>query len=173
MSQGTAPDAPAADASNTAPEWVRVAALSSLPPRYDVRIRGRRITVLTLLRPSKSRAEPQYYAIDSVCYHMGGPLGSEGREVRVGNRNCVKCPWHSHLIDLETGEGLYNGERGMQSRGVVQRVHDVETRDDGGIWVRLRTGPDATETVRSDEYAFGPKFSGIRTDYFQLPALDW
>lgn len=104
---------------------------------------------------------------------MGGPLGGEGRLVRVNNRDCVKCPWHGHLVDLQSGEGLYSGERGMQSKGVVQRVHDVEARDDGGVWVRLRTGPDAVESVRSDEYAFGPKFSGIRTDYFQLPSLDW
>jgi nitrite reductase/ring-hydroxylating ferredoxin subunit len=155
-----------------APKWVRVIDLMSLPSRYDVRIRGRRITILTL--PSHGcSTSASYRAIDSVCYHMGGPLGSEGKLVKAGGRDCIKCPWHGHLVDLASGEGLYDGERGLQSKGITQRVHDIEARDDGGIWVRLRTGTDATSVVRSDEYAFRPKHDGIRTDYYQLPELDW
>lgn len=86
---------------------------------------------------------------------------------------CLSCPWHGHRVDVRTGEGLYDGEGGLRSKGVVQRVHEVEVREDGGVWVRLRFGEEGEKGVRSDEYAYGPKFEGIRTNYFELPELDW
>jgi nitrite reductase/ring-hydroxylating ferredoxin subunit len=134
-----------------------------------VRIRGRRITIITSPAGGSGLAAPRY-AIDSVCYHMGGPLGDRGLLTSVAGRPCLRCPWHSHLVDLESGEGLYEGERGLQSKGKVQRVHEVEAREDGGFGVRLDA---AAAAVRSDEYAFGPKHPGIRSDYGQLPDLDW
>eukprot|EP00173_Palmaria_palmata_P001841 Plantae.Rhodophyta-Palmaria_palmata.ctg20814.p1 GENE.Plantae.Rhodophyta-Palmaria_palmata.ctg20814~~Plantae.Rhodophyta-Palmaria_palmata.ctg20814.p1 ORF type:complete len:182 (-),score=13.33 Plantae.Rhodophyta-Palmaria_palmata.ctg20814:216-695(-) len=145
------------------PQWVKVGPASSLPPRHDVRIHGRRITVLSL----RSSKRTNYRAIDSVCYHMGGPLGS-APVAALGGRDCLKCPWHSHYVDIKTGEGLYVGD-GIKSRGKVQRVHKVELRDED-VWVLLDNSPG---TVRSDEYAYGPKHEGIRTDYYSLLDLDW
>ncbi|CBH18032.1 uncharacterized protein TEOVI_000435000 [Trypanosoma equiperdum] len=59
------------------------------------------------------------YAIDSPCYHGSGPLG-EGQIVdledmdtvvtsgdgKLGSSRvpCLRCPWHSYLISIETGE---------------------------------------------------------------------
>nr|CCC95600.1 unnamed protein product [Trypanosoma congolense IL3000] len=55
------------------------------------------------------------YAIDSPCYHGAGPLG-EGEVVDVEDAHtagggsegsilaCLRCPWHSFLISIETGE---------------------------------------------------------------------
>ncbi len=40
----------------------------------------------------------EYYAIDNVCLHRGGPL-SEGT---VG-RCIVTCPWHGWQFDLRSG----------------------------------------------------------------------
>jgi len=40
-----------------------------------------------------------YYAIDSTCTHMGGPLchGTLSGDV-------VRCPWHGSRFDVKTGK---------------------------------------------------------------------
>ncbi len=44
------------------------------------------------------RAEGNFYAVNAVCPHMGGPLAS-------GKLNgCViACPWHGWTFDVRTG----------------------------------------------------------------------
>ena len=45
------------------------------------------------------KVEGNFYAIDNICYHRGGPLGEgylEGTE--------VTCPWHAWGYDVKTGE---------------------------------------------------------------------
>ncbi|MBI4433076.1 MAG: nitrite reductase small subunit NirD [Candidatus Omnitrophica bacterium] len=45
------------------------------------------------------KADGQFYAIDNVCPHRGGPLGEgylDGAE--------VTCPWHAWTFDVKTGE---------------------------------------------------------------------
>ncbi len=146
----------------SAPEWVKVCQRAELEndARIDVRIRGRQISVFIV--------GTTCVAIDSICYHMGGPL-SKGRVTRIGSRVCVTCPWHGHRVDLSSGEGLYDGGGELKSKGLVQRVHETKV-EDNAVWVRLRLSSAA---VRSDEYAFGPKHPGIRTDYDSLPCFDW
>lgn len=43
--------------------------------------------------------EDEYYALNNVCPHQGGPLG-EGRV----DDGCVFCPWHGWQFDVESGE---------------------------------------------------------------------
>ena len=70
----------------------RVAAASDIPVN-EVRVvacAGRSIAL--------SNVDGEYYAIDNVCTHDGGPLG-EGR-VRNGR---VICPRHGAAFDAKTG----------------------------------------------------------------------
>ena len=45
----------------------------------------------------------EYFALDGVCHHQGGPLGQG--EVANG---VVTCPWHGWQFDLRTGRHLAN-----------------------------------------------------------------
>lgn len=69
------------------------------------------------------RIDDDYYALNNVCTHQGGPL-CEGRTEDTK----VYCPWHGHQFDLETGE-----------HGQLDRL-DTDTYDivvdDGDVFVR-------------------------------------
>jgi nitrite reductase/ring-hydroxylating ferredoxin subunit len=163
-------DSQAPTLQSEAPQWVLVGNESSMGLRTELRLRGRRITVLRARDASGQRQS--WAAIDAVCYHAGGPLGPQGTLAYVGHRICLRCPWHSYLVDLRTGEGLYRDLNGsLCSKGVRQRVHEVEQRADGGVWVRLADARH--DKIASDEYAFGPKHPAIACDYFDVPGLDW
>lgn len=97
------------------------------------------------------RVQGQLRAFDSACYHAGGPLGLgdiEDVAAAGGSRTCISCPWHHHLIDLETGVKWYEALNKdpstgrlvpggwKASAGPVQRIHDVVERN-GGVFVRL------------------------------------
>jgi NAD(P)H-dependent nitrite reductase small subunit len=41
----------------------------------------------------------EFYALDNVCPHQGGPLG-EGYLEETG---VVSCPWHAWNFDIRTG----------------------------------------------------------------------
>lgn len=125
--------------------------------RLHAALGGRHVTLIRI-------DSTQYSAIDSICYHAGGPLGAGNIEdiVVEGNEkiSCVRCPWHHYLISLKDGEKWYNAlERNDEgklvpvgwrsSRESLQRVHQTELRDDG-IYVRI----DARDEIRSDKYAF-------------------
>lgn len=43
--------------------------------------------------------DSEYFALNNVCPHQGGPLG-EGKI----EDDCVYCPWHGWEFDLETGK---------------------------------------------------------------------
>ncbi|RLN31616.1 hypothetical protein BBJ28_00005554 [Nothophytophthora sp. Chile5] len=86
----------------------------------------------------------QVYCMDQACYHHGGPL-MNGDIEEMGGKVTVKCPWHAYHIAVETGEGLYKGvdmfmspagklqpsSPRLKSKGVKQRTHFVEVRNDG------------------------------------------
>ena len=49
------------------------------------------------------RVGDEYYALDGICPHQGGPLG-KGRL-----SGCVlTCPWHGWQYDVRTGQHLVN-----------------------------------------------------------------
>ncbi|HEX6984282.1 MAG TPA: Rieske 2Fe-2S domain-containing protein [Planctomycetaceae bacterium] len=70
----------------------RVAAVEDLPPGS-----GREVTagdrVVALFRVGD-----EFYAMDGICPHAGGPLG---KGYVSGTR--VTCPWHGWQFDVTTG----------------------------------------------------------------------
>jgi 3-phenylpropionate/trans-cinnamate dioxygenase ferredoxin subunit len=76
-------------------EFVRVASRSEIPPggKKLVEVDGRAIAVFDV--------GGEFYAIDDVCTHDGGPLAEgdlEGYEIR--------CPRHGARFDVRTGKAL-------------------------------------------------------------------
>ncbi|NXX94667.1 RFESD protein, partial [Centropus bengalensis] len=100
--------------------------------------------------------EGKFHAMDSRCYHEGGPLRL-GEIEDIGGQACIVCPWHKFKITLETGEGLYEGINPLepsptpkwQSKGVKQRIYKV-TIDNGNIYV---SPPDLSLSFDSDYFA--------------------
>jgi len=78
----------------------------------------------------------QFYALDDVCTHDGGPLADgELRDYKIA------CPRHGAKFDIRTGAAL------TMPAVRPTRSHEVKV-DAGGVWVRLRdavaaTGPGA------------------------------
>ena len=99
------------------------------------------------------------YALDSTCYHAGGPL-TVGDIEEVDGRACVSCPWHAYKVTLDSGEKLYRScekdadgklvPAGWKSVGPRQRVHLVKEVPGEGIFVQLSLGG---APVDSDSYA--------------------
>ncbi|PXF49563.1 Rieske domain-containing protein [Gracilariopsis chorda] len=123
--------------------WICVGSARSFGARTTLSIHNRIVLLL--------RENSKWHCLDAICYHAGGPLSQAAVE-RVDNRVCLRCPWHSYLIDIEDGHGLYMDlSRRYRSKGARQRVHKV--RQDGGqLFVQLCA---RAESVASDEYAFG------------------
>jgi metal-sulfur cluster biosynthetic enzyme/nitrite reductase/ring-hydroxylating ferredoxin subunit len=70
--------------------------------------------------------EGQWYALDDVCTHDGGPLADgELRDYRIA------CPRHGAKFDIRTGAAL------TMPAIRSTRSHDVKV-EDRGVWVRLR-----------------------------------
>ncbi|XP_064592053.1 Rieske domain-containing protein isoform X2 [Zonotrichia leucophrys gambelii] len=100
--------------------------------------------------------EGKFHALDSRCYHEGGPL-CFGEIEDIDGQACIVCPWHKFKITLETGEGLYKGINPQessptpkwQSKGVKQRIYKV-TIDSGNVYV---SPPDFSVSFDSDYYA--------------------
>jgi len=81
----------------------------------------------------------QFYALDDVCTHDGGPLADgELRDHKIA------CPRHGAKFDIRTGAAL------TMPAVRPTRSHEVKV-EAGGVWVRLRdaaaaTGPAAHAT---------------------------
>jgi len=116
-------------------EWHKVAAASDLPrkpgARLHVTVDGRHVSIL------RSKANPRkIYAIDSICYHMGGPL-TVGDIEDYDGRECIVCPWHHYAVTLDSGAKMYqtlvfkDGKMcpgGWKTTDNQQRTHEVEIR---------------------------------------------
>jgi nitrite reductase (NADH) small subunit len=107
---------PPGDMSN----WIRVAAVDDFPPgQHDELVVGERIVALF-------RVEGQFYALDGICPHQGGPLGKG--EVR----DCiVTCPWHGWQFDLRSGQHQANPSLRHQAFPVRVEGNDVFVDLDG------------------------------------------
>jgi len=66
-----------------------------------------------------------YYAIDDMCTHDGGPLAGGPLDGHV-----IECPRHGARFDVRTGKALR-----MPAVAPVQ-THEVVVREDG-VYVRL------------------------------------
>lgn len=103
-------------------EFVKVAAVSDLadPGKMLLEI-GERLVVLF-------RVGGQFFCLDDVCTHDGGPLGEgrlEGYE--------IACPRHGAKFDVRNGHALTM----PATENTV--AHDVKV-DADSVWVRIRNG---------------------------------
>lgn len=73
--------------------WVAIGSLSDIPRLGARRIQNGDMTI-AVFRTQDDRV----YAIEDKCPHRNGPL-SQG----IVHDNCVTCPLHNWVINLETG----------------------------------------------------------------------
>ncbi|GIW96090.1 MAG: Rieske family ferredoxin [Pirellulaceae bacterium] len=67
----------------------------------------------------------QFYCLDDVCTHDGGPLGEGSLEGFA-----IRCPRHGAQFDIRTGKAL------TMPATVDTRRHDVKV-ENGKVFVRL------------------------------------
>jgi nitrite reductase (NADH) small subunit len=104
-------------------DWVRIASAAECPPGTSIeRVVERRVVALANVAGS-------WHAIDGLCPHQGGPLGTGMLCGAV-----LTCPWHGWQFDVTTGS------HGI-SPTVRQAVYDVEERD-GAVFVRFAVAAD-------------------------------
>ncbi|OJW24196.1 MAG: biphenyl 2,3-dioxygenase [Planctomycetales bacterium 71-10] len=100
-------------------EAVKIAEPGELPPggRKLVEVDGRALALF--------RIDDDYYAIDDVCTHDGGPLAEGDLSGCI-----IECPRHGGEFDVRTGEAV--------RFPAVEPVptHAVEVRGDG-VYVRI------------------------------------
>ncbi|MEX0670738.1 MAG: Rieske (2Fe-2S) protein [Pirellulales bacterium] len=110
------------------PDWIPVAAASECLPGTSIeRVAGNRMVAI-------ANVTGTLHAIDGLCPHQGGPLGTG---MLCGT--VLTCPWHGWQFDVTTG-------RHRISAIMRQAVHEVCERD-GTIFVRL-AAPDPAATER-------------------------
>jgi nitrite reductase (NADH) small subunit len=72
--------------------WTRVASVTDCPPdtAREFVVRDRIVAVF--------HVAGQFYAMDGICPHQGGPLGKgQLADARI------TCPWHGWRLDVRTG----------------------------------------------------------------------
>lgn len=78
-------------------EWVRVASVDDIPPGT-----GQELTAADRV-VALFHVDGDFYALDGICPHAGGPLG-EG----TLNGTVVTCPWHGWQFDVSSGRHRLN-----------------------------------------------------------------
>ena len=73
-------------------DWVRVATVSEVPPGKAT------VVVAGSQRLALSNVDGDYFAIEDLCTHDGGPLG----EGTLFN-HWIECPRHGARFDVKTG----------------------------------------------------------------------
>ena len=92
--------------------WVRVAAAADCPPGSSLEtVAEDRIVALY-------NVAGQFYALDGVCPHQGGPLGKGCLTGEV-----VTCPWHGWQFNVTSGQHTF-------SPSVRQPTFEVRVEDD-------------------------------------------
>ena len=76
---------------------IRVAAVDDVPPGTAKEVMAEEQVVALF------NVDGQFYALDGVCPHAGGPLG-EG----TLRGTTVTCPWHGWQFDVTTGQTCLN-----------------------------------------------------------------
>jgi nitrite reductase/ring-hydroxylating ferredoxin subunit len=95
------------------PDWIAIAHVDECPPGTAIeRVAGDRMVALV-------NVDGQLHAIDGLCPHQGGPLGTGKLCGTV-----LTCPWHGWQFDVVTG-------RHQISPTVCQELFDV--REQGGM----------------------------------------
>jgi nitrite reductase (NADH) small subunit len=87
-------------------DFIKIANASDLPAGRSmvVEVAGRSIAVFNI--------GGQFYALDNICMHRGGPLG----EGFVDQNNLtVQCPWHGWVYSLTSGVSPLNSMAKVES----------------------------------------------------------
>lgn len=180
----SAPSPPASIATSvdSSPGWYRVCALADVGGSKCSDVAGRPLVLFRTADAAKSAQSKKLtapestpsahicalpdgshlWAMDRVCYHMGGPL-DQGDIEDVGGRLVVTCPWHKYKIDLAAGEGLYQSAPGVwTSKGRRQRTHSVRVDDaTGDVLVQLEEVTEETE-LTSDNYNDPERYKALQ-----------
>ena len=137
-------------------EWTRVCKVSDIRTRFHCQVKDRYITIIK----SESGTD-SFHCIDSICFHMGGPLGA-GDVEDVAGHSCIVCPWHYLKIDISDGKKLTRKILRFDDQGkpvdfaweksdkVFQRVHPLLIFEDF-IFIKLS---DTPTSVDSDRYCY-------------------
>ena len=73
--------------------WTRICSIDDCPPGEGCEfVVEDRIVALF-------RLEGEFFALDGICPHQGGPLGRGQLQGGV-----VTCPWHGWQFDVKTGQ---------------------------------------------------------------------
>jgi len=77
--------------------WTPAAKVSDCPPGAGLElVVGERLVALF-------NVDGEFFALDGVCSHQGGPLG------KGALRGCVvTCPWHGWQFDVRSGASQLN-----------------------------------------------------------------
>ena len=78
-------------------EFVKVAEVSDVAPGAvkEITVNSKTIALCNV--------DGQFYALDNVCLHRGGPLGQGYVD---GHK--IECPWHGWQFDVKTGSTVLN-----------------------------------------------------------------
>jgi nitrite reductase/ring-hydroxylating ferredoxin subunit len=98
--------------------WHRVAAVADCPPGSCLEaVAGDRIVAIY-------NVAGEFFALDGVCPHQGGPLGKGRLDGCI-----VTCPWHGWQFDVKSGQ---------HQLSAAIRQERFETRIEGAeVFVRL------------------------------------
>ena len=98
-------------------DWIDIAGESECPPGTSIeRVAANAMVAL-------ANVDGHLYAIDGLCPHQGGPLGTGALCGKV-----LTCPWHGWQFDVATGQHRY-------SANVRQQSYDVKV-ENGRVFVR-------------------------------------
>ncbi|MFM8252987.1 MAG: Rieske (2Fe-2S) protein [Planctomycetota bacterium] len=100
--------------------WILLASVADCPPGSARElVVGDRIVALY-------RVDDQFYALDGICPHQGGPLG-KGRL----HDGVVTCPWHGWQFDVRTGQH-------QSSKTLCHPRYELKI-EDGQVWMQVES----------------------------------
>ena len=77
--------------------WIRVCSVAECPSGETREfVAGERIVAI-------AHVDGQFFALDGICPHQGGPLGKGYLTGRT-----LTCPWHGWQFDVSTGQHRTN-----------------------------------------------------------------
>lgn len=77
-------------------DWIAIAAVEECPPGTAIeRVAAGRMVAI-------ANVAGTYHALDGLCPHQGGPLGTGALCGTV-----LTCPWHGWQFDVRTGRSTF------------------------------------------------------------------
>ncbi len=95
--------------------FVKVATIDELPPGKGKLVMAQFEKPIALFN-----VNGEFYAINYICPHMGGPLGEEELKGYV-----VTCPWHGWTFDVRTGLPDHPGGHSVSAYNVRVEGNDI------------------------------------------------